>query len=243
MKPVLPEKEKKEEFIKNNFDEIAINYDKFNDIFTFGMHRIWKKKLLKLLKVEKSKKMIDLCCGTGDIAIFSYYLNKEEAKEIIGCDFSRGMLNIMEKRLETLNLKDKIKIIEYNVMNISNLYNNYFDIATVGYGIRNVKDRDLFFKEVYKILNQNGKMGILEVGKIEPVFIYPFAYFFIKNIIPLIGYILQRKKHEMYDYLPSSSFEFPPPEIIKQEILSSGFRKVSYKRLFFGASVIYIAEK
>lgn len=240
---ILPPKEEKEAFIKTNFDEIAENYDTFNDLFTFGMHRIWKKDLIKLLNISKAKFAIDLCCGSGDIAILMANPKLNPSLHIVACDFSEGMLEVMEKRVRKTPFWDRIEIRKENVLSLPNWYKNKFDIATVGYGVRNVKDRILFFKEIYRILNKNGRLGILEVGKIEPKWIRPIAHFYIKNIIPLIGYLLQGKKHPMYEYLPASTFEFPSPEIIIKELKSVGFKNIYYKKKFFGASVIYIAYK
>ncbi len=243
-KNYLPDYEEKENFIRKNFNEIAIHYDTFNDLFTFGLHRKWKKKLITLLNISNAKNAIDLCCGSGDIAIFMTHPEfKNPNLQIIACDFSEGMLEIMEKRIRNHNLWNRIEIRKENVLYLPDWFERKFDIATVGYGIRNVKDRMQFFREVYRILKKNGKLGILEVGNIEPKIIQPFAHFFMKYIIPLIGYILHRKKHQMYNYLPVSALEFPEPQMIIKELESVGFKNITLKRLFFGASVIYIAEK
>lgn len=235
--------EEKEFFIKKNFNEIAQFYDQFNDAFTFRMHRSWKKKLLKLLNIKNSKNLIDLCCGSGDIAIYAALNSKNPDFYITACDFSEEMLKIMDQRIHKLGLNKKITIKQYNVLNLPSEYTSSFEIATVGYGIRNVKDRIQFFKETYRILKENGKLGILEVGDIKPDFLKPLAHFFMKRIIPLIGWIIHKKKHKMYEYLPSSALVFPPPETIVEELKSVGFSNVIYKRLFFGASIIYIASK
>ncbi len=241
---IIIRNEDKETFIKTNFNEIAKNYDTFNDLFTFGMHRKWKRKLLDELEINKAERAIDLCCGSGDIAMMMLhpkYQNKN--LRIVACDFSEGMLEVMEKRLRKNNLWENIEIRKENVLNLPQWFENSFDVATVGYGIRNVKDRMKFFQEVYRILKVGGKFGILEVGTIKPDWIRPFAHFFMKHIIPWIGYILQGQKHKMYDYLPASALEFPEPEYIVNELKSVGFKNIYYKPLFFGASIIYVCNK
>lgn len=240
---LLPNKEEKESFIKKNFNEIAEHYDRFNDLFTFGMHRAWKRKLIRLLNIEKAKNAIDLCCGSGDIAILMANPEYNPELQIVACDFSEGMLSVMERRVRKTDIWKRIEIRKENVLSLPKWFTEKFDVATVGYGIRNVKDRNQFFKEVYRILKPQGRLGILEVGNIEPSWIRPFAHLFMKYIIPLIGYILQGKKHEMYNYLPASALEFPPPNVIIEELKSVGFNHIQFKRLFFGASVIYVAYK
>ncbi|MFN3604982.1 MAG: ubiquinone/menaquinone biosynthesis methyltransferase [Leptonema sp. (in: bacteria)] len=237
----LPTIEKKEEYIQKNFNEIAPYYDIFNDLFTFGMHRSWKVKLLKFLNLKDAETMIDLCSGSGDIALYATKQGKH--LKIVACDFSEEMLKILNKRVELLNLKDRIEIKKYNVLKLPKSFTSKFDVATVGYGVRNVKDRIQFFKEVYRVLKKKGKFGILEVGEIKPSFLEPIAHFFMKYFIPLIGWILHRKKHPMYQYLPYSALAFPEPEQIVQELNSVGFKNITFYRVFFGASILYIAHK
>lgn len=237
----LPPLEKKESFIQKNFNEIAPYYDVFNDLFTFRMHRNWKKKLLKLLQIDQAKEMIDLCCGSGDIAIYASKQNQN--LNIVACDFSDNMLKTMYQRIQILEGKSRIKIEKQNVLQLPKEYSSSFDIATVGYGVRNVQDRIQFFKEVYRILKTTGRFGILEVGNIKPKFLQPIAYFYMKFIIPRIGWILHKERHPMYEYLPESAFVFPHPEEIVKELETVGFANVTYYRVFFGASILYLAYK
>ncbi len=237
----LPPTEKKEEFIRKNFNEIAPYYDTFNDLFTFGMHRNWKKKLLNQLHIDQAEDMIDLCCGSGDLSILACIQNKN--LKIVACDFSENMLEIMKQRIEPLEGNHRIKIKKHNVLRLPKNYTSSFDIATVGYGIRNVRDRIQFFKEVYRILKSPAKFGILETGNIEPKFLQPIAHFYMKFIIPIIGWILHKKRHPMYEYLPNSALAFPSPKEIVKELESVGFQNVTYQKVFFGASILYIAHK
>ncbi|MCS7205048.1 MAG: ubiquinone/menaquinone biosynthesis methyltransferase [Leptospiraceae bacterium] len=244
LRDVLPKQDVKEKFVKENFNDIARYYDLFNDLFTFRLHRNWKKKLIKSLSLENVERAIDLCCGSGDIAIYmAKSPNIQRDFKVIACDFSEEMLKLLNQKIQKQNLNGKIAILNSNVLNLPKEFENSFDVATVGYGVRNVKDRVQFFREVYRILKDNGRFGILEVGDIQPKFLRPIAYFYMKYLIPLIGYFLQKEKVNMYAYLPASALEFPPPDVIKRELESVGFQNVTYKRVFFGASVIYTAYK
>lgn len=242
--PPLPRDEEKESFIQENFNGIARYYDLFNDLFTFRMHRLWKKKLINNLQIDKAGEAIDLCCGSGDIAILmaKHPRAKPEIK-IHAVDFSEEMLHVLRQRLRRFHLEDKIKVENHNVLYLPDSFSQKFDVATVGYGVRNVRDRLLFFKEVYRILKPDGRFGILEVGNIKPGFLQPVANMYMKTIIPLIGFFLQKERLAMYQYLPASTLVFPPPETIIAELREAGFRNIKTIRLFFGASMIYIAHK
>ncbi len=237
----LPEKEEKADYIQKNFDEIAEQYDLFNDLFTFGMHRLWKRRTIRAVRAHQARSALDLCCGSGDLAILMARANPQG--EVVAADFSTGMLSVLEKRIRPTELRDRIDIRQEDATSLPASFSDQFDAVTTGYGIRNVTDRQRCFSEVFRVLKSGGRYGILEVGSIRPRFLQPFAFFFMKHIIPRIGYLLQGGKHEMYDYLPHSAFAFPEPEEIVAELQRTGFKDVTFRRLFFGASILYVAVK
>lgn len=237
----LPKQQDKAEYIQKNFDDIAEKYDLFNDLFTFGMHRRWKKLTVKLVQAQQSNCSMDLCCGSGDLAILLAKANP--TAKVIAADFSQGMLSVLKKRIQETEIEKQIEIRKEDATKLPTEFKNSFDVVTTGYGIRNVTDREICFNQVFTVLKSGGRYGILEVGSIRPRILEPFAFFFMKYIIPRIGYLLQGRKHEMYEYLPQSAFVFPEPEQIVAELTSAGFSNVKFQRLFFGASILYTAIK
>ncbi|EHQ04610.1 MAG: bifunctional demethylmenaquinone methyltransferase/2-methoxy-6-polyprenyl-1,4-benzoquinol methylase UbiE [Leptonema illini] len=237
----LPEKQEKAGYIQKNFDEIAERYDLFNDLFTFGMHRLWKRRTVRAIQAKQAAAALDLCCGSGDLAILMARANP--LCEVVAADFSAGMLSVLEKRIRPTDLKDRIEIRQEDATALPAAFTDRFDAVTTGYGVRNVTDRHRCFEEIFRVLKRGGRYGILEVGSIRPKFLEPFAFFFMKHIIPRIGYLLQGGKHEMYEYLPHSAFAFPEPEEIVKELKQVGFQNVTFRRLFFGASILYVAVK
>lgn len=237
----LPEKQEKARYIQKNFDEIAARYDLFNDLFTFGMHRLWKRRTIRSVQIMEAAQALDLCCGSGDLAILIAKSNPH--CRTVAADFSTGMLSVLERRIRGTELEDRIEIRQEDATALPASYTERFDVVTTGYGVRNVADRQRCFEEIFRVLKPGGRYGILEVGSIRPEFLEPFAFFFMKHIIPRIGYLLQGGRHEMYDYLPHSAFAFPEPEEIVKELEQVGFRSITYRRLFFGASILYVAVK
>jgi len=237
----LPDTVDKADYVQKNFDEIADQYDRFNDLFTFGMHRLWKRKTIKAVDAKSAATALDLCCGSGDLAILSAKANP--AIQVVAADFSPQMLSVLTRRIAGVDFKDRIEVRKEDATQLPASFTNQFDIVTTGYGVRNVTNRHQCFSEVFRSLKPNGRYGILEVGSIRPKFIEPIAVFFMKYIIPRIGYLLQGQKHEMYDYLPHSAFAFPEPEVIVEELAQVGFQNIRFQRLFFGASILYVATK
>lgn len=237
----LPELSEKADFVQKNFDEIATSYDRFNDLFTFGMHRLWKRKTIRAGGIRNAKEALDLCCGSGDLAIFMAKANPQV--HVVAADFSEGMLSVLRRRLDHEGLGRRIEPTHGDATALPADYAQRFDLVTTGYGIRNVTDRSRCFSEVFRVLRPGGRYVILEVGSIRPRILEPIAFFFMKHIIPRIGYFLQGGRHQMFDYLPHSAFAFPEPEQISEELHRAGFREISFKRLFFGASILYRAVK
>lgn len=237
---ILPEQDQKADYVRKNFDDIAASYDRFNDLFTFGMHRLWKRKTVRAANIKQARSALDLCCGSGDLAILMAKANPD--LQVVAADFSEGMLAVLRHRLERERI-DCVEAIQGDATDLPADFSNRFDAATTGYGIRNVTDRSRCFSEVLRVLRPGGRYAILEVGSIRPRFLEPVAFFFMKHVIPRIGYLLQGERHEMYDYLPHSAFAFPEPEEIAAELAAAGFTNVTWKRLFFGASVLYRAVK
>lgn len=236
----LPEQGEKADYVRKNFDDIAASYDRFNDLFTFGMHRLWKRKTVRAAGIKHASDVLDLCCGSGDLAILMARSNP--GLHVVAADFSEGMLQVLRHRINQQRISS-IEAIQGDATNLPAGFTGRFDAVTTGYGIRNVTDRSRCFHEVLRSLRPGGRYAILEVGSIRPRFLEPIAFFFMKHIIPRIGYLLQGQRHEMYDYLPHSAFAFPEPEEIAAELEAAGFQTVTWTRLFFGASVLYRAVK
>ncbi len=221
------------EKIKNMFAEIASKYDLLNDVLSFGMHRLWKKKLIKLSSPISESRILDLATGTGDIA----FLYSKISNNVIGVDLTPEMIEVAKKRSNSHNPKfmvgDALKL---------DFEDNSFDIISISFGIRNVDDIRQSLREMYRMLDKNGRIYILEFGQALPPFSYIYN-FYSKFIIPFIGNLLSGSAFA-YTYLPESSAKFPAAEEFTDIVNELRvFKRVSYIRLFFGVSYIYIIQK
>ena len=236
MKYTLPNSDEKPKYIEEKFGKIAEKYDLFNDLITFGLHRYWKKFLVKKIKVKKINNCLDLCCGTGDISIEIYRQNPK--CKVIGLDFSQEMLKLAKSKIDVTS---SIDFLIGDAMQIPFSDSN-FEAVTIGYGLRNVSNIKNCLREVFRVLKTDGVFVCLDLGKVRLPIISHISNFYFFRIVPLIGKFLIPNE-EMFHYLPYSSVDYPNQESIKNLILEVGFKKVEIHNFVFGASAIHVAYK
>ncbi|MBT4790754.1 MAG: bifunctional demethylmenaquinone methyltransferase/2-methoxy-6-polyprenyl-1,4-benzoquinol methylase UbiE [Halobacteriovoraceae bacterium] len=216
--------------IKSMFNNISVHYDLLNDILSLGIHRLWKKALVKEMTKNSPQKILDCATGTGDIAIMMKHHGPNS--QILGTDFSANMLSVAKK---------KTNEITWEVQDVMNLpyADDQFDCSSISYGIRNVEDYHLALKEMARVTST--KICILEFGQPQnPLF--KFVYFTVmKGLMPIIGKLFN--KQQAYKYLIESSMNFPSQQEFCDVIkASTGFDKVTYQPFFGGVTYLYIAS-
>lgn len=223
----------KAEYIKTMFDDISGKYDILNDILSFGTHRLWKKKLAKLAYLKHGGQILDCATGTGDIA---FLLEKHGAININAIDFSPQMIKFALKRGEETGSRVKFHVADLCALPFTD---NYFESATVSFGIRNVENLPLALKELSRV---SKSLYVLEFGKPQNS-IFSYLYFGILKIyFPIFSFISGRG--DAYDYLITSSASFPSGEnfldLIKQH---TNYQQLTFSPLFGGIAYIYQVKK
>ncbi len=224
--------------IQKMFDTISNEYDMLNNIITFGQHKKWKSKVYKLARSKNPKLILDVATGTADIAIL---LSQIKNCKIIGIDISKKMLAFGQKKIEQLYLNDKIKLETGDVESLK-YSDNYFNVVTIGYGVRNFENLELGLMESNRVLKKNGTIIILETSVPQNRFFKKIYNIFSSTIIPLIGKIFS-KNPSAYKYLNKSASIFPSGKMFEKILVKVGFRQTQSIELLFGASTIYIAKK
>ncbi|MBZ0201176.1 MAG: bifunctional demethylmenaquinone methyltransferase/2-methoxy-6-polyprenyl-1,4-benzoquinol methylase UbiE [Ignavibacteriaceae bacterium] len=226
-------KEKKKE-VKRIFDTIAFRYDLLNHLLSFGIDRYWRRKALKLTGLNSSSILLDVACGTGDVAIEA---RRQGVKNIFGADFSRNMLSLFNKKSDWIRgrnvqlVAEKMPLKDESVTNI-----------TVAFGVRNFYDIQEGFSSFFKVLKPNGKATIIEFGLPKNKLLKFVYIFYFKNILPTVGGIISGDK-EAYTYLPESVEEFDTKINLPELLKNSGFKNIEQRFLTFGAVQVIIAEK
>ena len=143
--------------VKNIFDSIAVRYDFLNHLLSFGVDKYWRRKALKLSKVGTDCVLLDIACGTGDVAIEAY---KQGVRNIIGADFSNNMLGLFKKKKEWIDGK----VIQTTAEQMPFRENSFTNI-TVAFGVRNFYDIKEGFKSFHRVLKEKGKATVIQSGR------------------------------------------------------------------------------
>ncbi|NWG27274.1 MAG: bifunctional demethylmenaquinone methyltransferase/2-methoxy-6-polyprenyl-1,4-benzoquinol methylase UbiE, partial [Ignavibacteriaceae bacterium] len=207
----------KKQKVKNIFDSIAGRYDFLNHLLSFGVDHYWRRKALKLSKVGNDSFLLDVACGTGDVAIEAY---KQGVRTIIGADFSHNMLGLFKKKSEWI----VDKVIQTTAEQMP-FRDNTFTNITVAFGVRNFYDIKAGFKSFHRVLKPNGKATVIEFQMPENKIFKSLYKFYFKKILPFIGGIVSKNK-TAYKYLPDSVEEFDEKISLVNLLKEAGFESV-----------------
>lgn len=220
-------KQNKSVIVRNLFDNIAPVYDLLNNIISFGLHKRWKKQAIAFLEIKEGDKVLDLCCGSGDM---TKLILDEKIKNIniTATDFSSKMLDQARKRFDKTSL---VNIIQADAMNLP-FVDNSFDCIIISFGLRNLESIPDGLIEMKRVLKKGGRLVSIDFGKPKsPLFKLMFNLYF--NIfVPIFGLLF--KKFEEYSYLPSSIKNFPSPSSLVTLLVELEYKKAFYKDLFMG---------
>lgn len=228
----------KKQQVEQMFDNISDGYDNLNKVISLGSDMKWKRKMVSLIEKKNPSTILDVATGTGDLAIM---LANSSATEIIGVDISEGMLKVGRKKVNERNLSNKITLTQADSENLP-FEDNYFDVITVAYGIRNFENLEKGLSEMFRVLKPSGTCVILETS-VPTKFPFTLGYkLYCKLLLPLIGKIFSKDK-KAYGYLSESASKFPFGEELNNILRKIGFIEVKDKPQMFGAATIYIASK
>lgn len=238
VKPYKESSLSKKEQVAEMFDNIAGNYDFLNHFLSMGIDIYWRKRLVKRLKKQAPKNILDVATGTGDLAIAMLKANPDK---IVGIDISNGMLEVGRKKIKEKKLEDKITLQQADSENLP-FEDHSFDAVSVSFGARNFENLEKGLSEMYRVLRPGGKLYILEFS--QPT-VFPFNqlyHFYFKYILPLVGKIIS-KDNAAYTYLPESVGAFPYGKKLNAIIENCGYTNATNHPLTLGIASIYTAKK
>ena len=238
MKPNNKSTSSKKNQIEKMFDSISFEYDLLNGIMTFNNHKRWNKKILDIAKKLKPKNALDIATGTADIAI---NLGSISNCKVVGVDISEQMLSVGREKISKNKLDETVSLETGDAENL-NFKDGYFDLVTIGFGVRNFQDLEKGLKESYRVLNQTGTLVILETSVPESRIMKFFYSLFTRTYIPIMASIFS-KDISAYNYLLNSAEAFPSGRKFSNILKSVGFVNVMVQPKLFGSSTIYIATK
>lgn len=226
------------------FATIARRYDLINDIQSFGIHRLWKKRVIRLAQVQPGERALDLCCGTGDLTLAL----AKKGVEVIGLDFSEPMLAVAREKGaksnrdgKTKTRAGKVEFIQGDAQRIP-LADNSFDVLTIGYGLRNLADLDAGLRDMLRVTKPGGRFVALEFGKPGNVLWRAVYFGYLKFMLPVFGKVFCGNS-AAYGYILESLSHYPAQLGVAEKLTKFGWRDVRVINLLGGVMSIHYAEK
>ena len=214
--------------VRTMFDRIAPVYDAMNRVMTAGLDGVWRR-LAASCVVRPGDRVLDVCCGTGDLALAAERLGGE----VTGVDFSREMVE---------RARTKSSAVEWVCADAVSLPfgSAAFDVVTVGFGIRHFAELEEGLRELARVLRPGGRLGCLEITRPTGV-LRPFFRLWFDRLIPLLGRALPGGM--AFTYLPASVRRFPGPGDLAAAMARAGFVDVRWRHLAGGIVTLHVARR
>ena len=228
--------EEKAERVRGVFDSDANSYDIMNDLMSFGIHRLWKHIAVDLAGVRSGMKVLDLASGTGDLASRFAGLVGPEG-EVVMSDINLAMLEEGRKRMVDEGHAGNIDYMQIDAESIP-FPDNSFHVVTIGFGLRNVTDKEKALREMYRVLKPGGRALVLEFSKPTSKPLEKLYDFYSFKALPLMGKFIA-KDADSYRYLAESIRMHPDQETLKQMMMDAGFERCDVHNLTGGIVAIH----
>lgn len=201
-----------------------------------GVDILWRNRAVGLTDPNPGDKVCDMCCGTGDLT-GEFLKTSNSPAEIVGCDFSEEMIELAKKKF-----RDKPIAFSVQDCTSTNFQNEYFDIVSCAFGVRNLKDLDAGLHEMNRILKPEGKICILEFSLPTNKLIRCMYLLYFKYVLPVIGGIITFDM-SAYRYFVKSVIDWNNNTDLKEKLKEKGFETILKEPLTFGIATIHIAQK
>jgi demethylmenaquinone methyltransferase/2-methoxy-6-polyprenyl-1,4-benzoquinol methylase len=225
--------------VREMFSSIAPRYDLLNHLLSCNVDRMWWRRTARRFAAVLSQpdaNVLDLCCGTGDMAFALLRQAGKSPGRILGADFSHAML----ERASAKSVGTSLRWIEADALRLP-FSSERFDLVTTAFGFRNLADYDAGLREIMRVLRPGGECGILDFA--EPRGIVGSAYrAYFRRVLPVIGTVISGVRGP-YMYLPSSVERFPGPAEMLERMRAAGFRETSWTPYTFGIAGLYCGRK
>lgn len=232
--------EEKAKLVRSVFDSVASQYDIMNDLMSLGIHRIWKRIAIQLSNVREGEKVLDLAGGTGDLTmLFEKRVGK--TGEVVLADINAAMLRTGRDRLIDKGLAGNIRYAQVNAECLP-FAENTFDCVCIGFGLRNVTDKDAALRSMLRVLKPGGRAIVLEFSHPTDKLTEKVYDFYSFNLLPKIGAVVA-KDEESYRYLAESIRMHPKQEELKTMMENAGFDRCEYFNMSQGIVAVHRGYK
>lgn len=223
-------------YVRGMFGDIASRYDLMNTLMTGGQHHLWRSMAANSL-VRPGDTVLDVGSGTADLALACL---RAGASRVLGVDFARPMLEhgLVKAR------RSGWRAVSLGVADATRLpvRDESVDVWCSAFVVRNIPRLDTALAEAFRVLRPGGRLGILEIPKMEPSPLRPFARAYFQNAVPLVGRLVSGHA-SAYRYLPVSVDHFLTPPELAERLTAAGFEVRDIRRLMFGTVALHVAVK
>jgi demethylmenaquinone methyltransferase/2-methoxy-6-polyprenyl-1,4-benzoquinol methylase len=221
------------------FSSIATKYDFLNHLLSLNIDQRWRRALVKCAGVKPGESILDVCTGTGDIAI--RFAQTDGVGKIVGIDLIDQMLHLAQRKMTKRGLDKRMRLLKADALNLP-FVDNSFDLVSIGFGLRNLTDRKKGISEMVRILRDGGRIVILEFAPPRNNLFGVCYHLSLNTIIPIVGGIISGSA-SAYRYLSTSIADFLKPKEIMKLMEQEGLKNVWFKSLTGGIAYIYRGEK
>ena len=226
--------------VREMFTSIAPRYDLLNHVLSFNVDRMWWRRTARTfhdILARPDARVLDLCCGTGDMAFALRRQAGKSPSRVLGADFSHAML----QRAKMKSSGDGAPgWIEADALNLP-FPSGHFDLVTSAFGFRNLADYDAGLREIVRVLRPGGECGILDFGEPRGVLGALYRIYF-KQVLPRVGTLISGVRGP-YAYLPASVERFPAPVEMLARMKKAGFAEATWTPYTFGIAGLYLGRK
>lgn len=238
--PALPAPDEKHLYVQSMFDQIAPRYDLLNSVLSARLHYSWRRAAVREANLAPGASALDVCTGTGDFA-FALAERVGASGEVVGCDFSRGMLALADAKQAVRSYAANLRFEWADAQELP-YPDNRFDAATVGFGIRNVADIERGLDEMARVVKPGGRVVLLEFSQPQNPVVARLYGWYSFHVLPRIGGLISGRR-AAYEYLPSSVKAFHSREALADLMRRAGLTDIKISNLTFGTVVIHRGTK
>ncbi|MBD5214929.1 MAG: bifunctional demethylmenaquinone methyltransferase/2-methoxy-6-polyprenyl-1,4-benzoquinol methylase UbiE [Bacteroidales bacterium] len=237
--PYRDDTRSKDAQVQSMFDAIAPAYDFMNRAMTFGLDRLWLRRLIGVARAARPAVVLDLATGTGDVALALARALPDA--EIRGLDLSEGMLEKAREKAGRTGLSGRISFAQADCLD-TGLPDGCADMITIAYGVRNFADIAAGYREMYRLLRPGGTLAVLELSRPVNAAVKPLYRLYTKTLIPAAGRLMSHDTRA-YSYLPESIAAAPQRREMTDILAGAGFADAAFRPMTFGVCTLYTARK
>ena len=223
--------------VRGVFDSVAPKYDLMNDLMSLGLHRAWKAYTVTVANLKEGDRALDIAGGTGDLAMaFSKKVGKSGL--VVHTDINEAMLSTGRNRLLDAGVVLPTLVCDAEKLPFAD---NYFDLVSVAFGLRNMTHKDIALAEMNRVLKPGGKLLVLEFSKVAPPLAKLYDWYSFK-VLPQLGKVVAGDDAS-YQYLAESIRMHPGQAELKTMMHKGGFGHVDYHNLSGGVVALHVGIK